>query len=98
MEWQHDVNWFKQAYKLSAFYDRGEVSKYKYDAPVNNSYALEGVGLWIGTSIPNRWGSAQWRATWSHRLGSNPVPSSSGTDADGTYYLNRFWLSASQVF
>ena len=98
MEWQHDLEWNKQAFKLSAFYDRGDVTKYKYAAPTNNSYALEGVGLWLGISVPNRWGQSQWRATWARRLGSNPGALSGGTDADGTYYLNRFWLSASQVF
>lgn len=98
LEWQHDLSWKDQPYKLSAFYDRGEISKYKYSTTTNNSYALEGVGVWIGISVPNRWGTSQWRATWSHRLGTNPAPTSSGADADGTYYLNRFWLSASQVF
>ena len=100
MEWQHDLQWNKQPYKLSAFYDVGSVTKYKYNdsGVANNNYSLQGVGLWIGTSIPNRWGQSQWRATWSHRLGSNPAALSSGSDADGTYYLNRFWLSASQVF
>ena len=39
----------------------------------------------------------QWRVTWARRLGSNPG-ASNGNDADGTYYLNRFWLSASQMF
>ena len=99
-EWQHDLQWNKQPYKLRAFYDLGSVAKYKYNdsAVANNSYSLQGVGLWIGTSIPNRWGQSQWRATWAHRLGSNPGALSSGSDADGTYYLNRFWLSASQVF
>lgn len=99
-EWQHDLEWNKQPYKISAFYDLGSVTKYKYNdsSVANNSYSLQGVGLWIGTSIPNRWGQSQWRATWAHRLGSNPAASSSGSDADGTYYLNRFWLSASQVF
>ena len=99
-EWQHDLQWNKQPYKLSAFYDLGSVNKYKYNdsGVANNSYSLQGVGLWIGTSIPNRWGQSQWRATWSHRLGSNPAALSTGSDADGTYYLNRFWLSASQVF
>ena len=100
-EWQHDLQWNKQPYKFSAFYDLGSVTKYKYNdsATANNSYSLHGVGLWIGTSIPNRWGQSLWRATWAHRLGSNPGASSTtGADADGTYYLNRFWLSASQVF
>ena len=97
-EWQHDLEWNKQPYKFSAFYDLGSITKYKYNATTNNSYSLQGAGLWIGTSIPNRWGQSQWRATWSHRIGSNPGASSSGVDADGTYYLNRFWLSASQVF
>ena len=99
-EWQHDLQWNKQPYKLSAFYDVGSVTKYKYNdsGVANNNYSLQGVGLWIGTSIPNRWGQSQWRATWSHRLGSNPAALSTGSDTDGTYYLNRFWLSASQVF
>ena len=99
-EWQHDLQWNNQPYKFSAFYDLGSVSKYKYNdsGVANNSYSLQGVGLWIGTSIPNRWGQSQWRATWAHRLGSNPAALSTGSDADGTYYLNRFWLSASQVF
>ena len=99
-EWQHDLQWNKQPYKFSAFYDLGSITKYKYNdsGVANNSYSLQGMGLWIGTSIPNRWGQSQWRATWAHRLGSNPGALSSGSDADGTYYLNRFWLSASQVF
>ena len=99
-EWQHDLEWNKQPYKFSAFYDLGSITKYKYNdsGVANNSYSLQGMGLWIGTSIPNRWGQSQWRATWAHRLGSNPGALSSGSDADGTYYLNRFWLSASQVF
>ncbi len=99
-EWQHDLEWNKQPYKVSAFYDLGSITKYKYNdsGVANNSYSLQGMGLWIGTSIPNRWGQSQWRATWAHRLGSNPGALSSGSDADGTYYLNRFWLSASQVF
>ena len=97
-EWQHDLEWNKQAFKFSAFYDRGDVTKYKYDTPTNNSYSLDGVGIWLGISVPNRWGQSQWRATWARRLGSNPGATSSGNDADGTYYLNRFWLSASQVF
>ena len=96
-EWQHDLQWNKQPYKFSAFYDLGNVTKSKYATTSTNSYSLQGVGLWIGTSIPNRWGQSQWRATWAHRLGSNPG-ALSGNDADGTYYLNRFWLSASQVF
>ncbi len=97
-EWQHEVQWNKQSYKISAFYDLGSITKYKYNTTTNNSYSLQGAGLWIGTSIPNRWGQSQWRATWAQRIGSNPGASSSGADADGTYYLNRFWLSASQVF
>jgi hemolysin activation/secretion protein len=93
VELQRDLDWLNQAYKFSAFYDVGDVTKEKN----STSYKLQGLGLWLGTSIPNKWGQSQWRITWARRIGTNPG-ASNGNDSDGTYYLNRFWLSASQVF
>ena len=98
IELQRDFEWNKQAYKFSTFYDVGEVEKEKYATSTSlNAYKLQGIGLWLGASYPNAWGQSQWRVTWARRLGSNPA-ASNGNDADGTYYLNRFWLSASQIF
>ncbi|MFM7802018.1 MAG: ShlB/FhaC/HecB family hemolysin secretion/activation protein [Limnohabitans sp.] len=98
IELQRDFQWNKQAYKFSSFYDVGEVDKEKHATSTGlNSYKLQGIGLWLGASYPNAWGQSQWRVTWARRLGSNPG-ASNGNDSDGTYYLNRFWLSASQMF
>jgi hemolysin activation/secretion protein len=98
IELQRDFAWNKQAYKFTTFYDVGEVEKEKNATSTGlNSYKLQGIGLWLGASYPNLWGQSQWRVTWARRLGSNPA-ASNGNDSDGTYYLNRFWLSASQMF
>jgi hemolysin activation/secretion protein len=97
IELQRDLDWNKQAYKFSAFYDLGDVTKEKASTSSTNAYKLQGLGLWLGASYPNKWGQSQWRVTWARRLGSNPG-ASNGNDSDGTYYLNRFWFSASQVF
>ncbi len=93
IELQRDLDWKNQSYKFSAFYDLGDVTKEKN----SSSYKLQGLGLWVGASYPNKWGQSQWRVTWARRIGSNPGESN-GNDSDGTYYLNRFWFSASQVF
>ena len=98
IELQRDFAWNKQAYKFTTFYDVGEVEKEKNATSTGlNSYKLQGIGLWLGASYPNLWGQSQWRVTWARRLGSNPA-AFNGKDADGTYYPNRFWLSASQMF
>lgn len=97
IELQRDLDWNNQAYKFSAFYDLGDVTKEKASTSSTNAYKLQGLGLWLGASYPNKWGQSQWRVTWARRIGSNPG-ASNGNDSDGTYYLNRFWFSASQVF
>ena len=97
IELQRDLDWNNQAYKFSAFYDLGDHKKEKDSTSSTNAYKLQGLGLWLGASYPNKWGQSQWRVTWARRIGSNPG-ASNGNDSDGTYYLNRFWLSASQVF
>ena len=84
---------------VAGFYDWGHVrinTDNRYvGAPAVNAESLQGPGLavtWRPT--PGAW----LRATWSHRLGTNPNPTASGLDQDGSLLRNRFWLSASVGF
>jgi hypothetical protein len=38
------------------------------------------------------------KATLARRIGSNPEPTSTGDDQDGSLIKNRFWLQASMPF
>ena len=99
VEYQKSLAWRQFPYKVSAFLDTGRVSKLKFNTGSGiNAYSLQGAGLWIGSSIPNRWGQAQWRMTWAHRLGTNPAAQANGLDLDGTLHNDRFWLSVVQQF
>lgn len=81
------------------FYDWGHVTLnhnngFTGAAPLN-SYSLQGYGLganWaplLGLNL---------RMVWAHRVGSNPNPTATGRDQDGTLSKSRFWLSATQSF
>ena len=52
--------------------------------------------------IPTTKGLAKFglslKATYTHRLGSNPDPTSTGDDQDGSHIDNRVWLQASIPF
>ncbi len=99
VEYQKTLQWQEYPFKLSAFLDSGHVTKLKFNTGSGiNAYSLQGAGLWIGSSIPNRWGQAQWRVTWAHRIGTNPAAQANGTDLDGTLHNDRFWLSVIQQF
>jgi hypothetical protein len=77
----------------------GRVTKLKFNTGSGiNTYNLQGAGLWVGSSLPNRWGQAQWRMTWAHRIGTNPAAQANGLDLDGTLHNDRFWLSVIQQF
>lgn len=88
-----------QALSLVTFYDWGHVTvnhdNHFSGAAANNSLSLQGAGLSLAWLPP--W-HAYFRLTWSHRLGSNPNPASSGTDQDGSKVLNRFWLLGDVAF
>ena len=78
---------------VSAFYDWGRVSK----TTIANldSYNLSGYGVslsWIGPY------QANIKAVWAKRIGSNPYPTASGNDQDGSLRRDRYWLSASIPF
>jgi hypothetical protein len=64
-------------------------------AATPNSYNLKGHGLslaWLAHSRLNL------TATWAHRNGSNPNPTTTGKDQDGSLDKNRWWFSASVAF
>lgn len=99
VEYQKTLEWQQHSFKVSAFIDTGHVSKLKFNTGSGiNAYSLQGAGLWVGSSVPNRLGQAQWRMTWAHRMGSNPAAQANGLDLDGTLHNDRFWLSVIQQF
>ena len=92
--WKPTAEW-----QLAALYDYGYVTV-NHDnsysgASTLNEYALKGYGL-----------SATWRGqhkqtlalTWARRIGDNANATTAGKDQDGTYYRERFWLTASLAF
>ena len=99
VEYQKTLQLQQYPFKLSAFIDTGRVNKLKFNTGSGiNTYSLQGAGLWVGSSLPNRLGQAQWRMTWAHRIGTNPAAQANGTDLDGTLHNDRFWLSVIQQF
>jgi len=90
---------FLQNFTLAGFYDYGQgiVNKnnnFTGKALINN-YDINGVGIYLGI---NSFYGFSGNATWSHRLGLNPLRTSAGRDPDGTYNVNRFWLTLSRAF
>lgn len=83
---------------LTGFFDWGHVTVNRNNqfagAPLLNNYSLKGIGMAL------QWQSElgpMFKATWSRRLGTNPNPTASGTDQDGTLLKNRFWLQISMA-
>lgn len=80
---------------LAGFYDWGQVRQRLDGNTSPNEYTLAGFGLslaWLsshGVSV---------RATWARRDGSNPNPTSTGKDQDGSAAADRFWLAANFLF
>ena len=78
-----------------AFYDHGQVEVNPNSTDALNNYALKGYGLGYGFVSPQ---GLNLKAMVARRLGSNPNPTASGQDQDGSLVVNRFWLSASLKF
>lgn len=86
-----ELRWrLASGFMATAFHDYGEVRN-----TGSPSYHLKGVGLSLGWQGES--GNAI-KATWGRRLGSNPNPTSTGQDQDGTLVKDRFWLMASLPF
>lgn len=89
--WRLDSTWV-----LSGFIDQAWVTALPVTASdATTNLRLRGHGL-----------SATWqgpmglsaKVTWSHREGSNPKPTATGTDGDGTIQKNRLWFTSSLSF
>ncbi len=85
-----------QALVLSAFVDMGRVIILPAtSSDTRTSRALYGHGLSLAWQGPM---GLNTKLTWARRHGSNPQPTSTGTDGDGTLKENRFWFTASLPF
>ena len=84
------------AWVLSGFMDQAWVTALPTTAAdASTSSSLRGYGLsaaWQGPLGLNA------KLTWSKREGSNPKPTSTGTDGDGTLLINRIWFTAGLAF
>lgn len=81
---------------LTAFADLGRmVSLPATVSDPQTAMVLRGQGLSLGWQGP---AGLVAKLTWSRRSGSNPKPTSTGTDGDGTLQLDRLWWSASVPF
>jgi hemolysin activation/secretion protein len=86
-------------FSTSEFVDWGSVH-------VNEKNDIAGAALPNTDSLKGAGVSVSWlasfglslKATWAHRLGSNPDPTSTGDDQDGSHVENRVWLQASMPF
>jgi len=84
---------------LTGFFDLGSVLVNKNNdipgAAVPNREELKGLGVSLDWTA--RMGFSV-KATVARRIGSNPNPTSTGTDQDGSFDKNRVWLQASVPF
>jgi len=82
-------------FDLSGFFRHrvGEIHKNNNfaGAAVPNRDELKGVGLMLGWTASM---GLHVSATLAHRIGSNPDPTNTGTDQDGSLDKNRLWLQA----
>jgi hemolysin activation/secretion protein len=81
------------------FFDWGSVRVNKENdiagAATPNTDDLKGVGVSLDWQANF---GLNLKATYAHRLGSNPDPTSTGDDQDGSHIENRIWLLASIAF
>ncbi|MGA2188196.1 MAG: ShlB/FhaC/HecB family hemolysin secretion/activation protein [Steroidobacteraceae bacterium] len=86
-------------FNTAQFLDWGSVQINKDNdfsgAAAPNTVTLKGAGVSVGWLAKFGLGI---KATWAHRIGSNPEPTSTGEDQDGSHILNRVWLQASMPF
>ncbi len=84
---------------LTGFYDWGKVTVNRNNsfegAATLNNYSLQGAGITINYLTGF---GLNLKATWAHRIGNNPNPTSTGNDQDGSLLKNRIWLQASLPF
>ncbi|HWJ36162.1 MAG TPA: ShlB/FhaC/HecB family hemolysin secretion/activation protein [Steroidobacteraceae bacterium] len=81
------------------FFDWGSVRVNRNNgfagAATPNTDTLKGAGMSLGWTANF---GLTLKATAAHRIGSNPIPTSTGDDQDGSLIKNRIWLQASMPF
>lgn len=93
-------------FNASIFWDKGHVKQYYLSklspgstfVPVGPpNYSLEGYGASLAWSGPYQ---SSLKATYSHRVGRNPNPSTINNvnDQDGSLNMNVYWLTGSIAF
>ena len=84
---------------LAGFYDWGQVWQ-QHDpdfpgGPQKNKLTYQGFGASIGYTTPS---GMTIKAIWARRREDNPNPTQKGTDQDGSYDRNRYWLQLNVPF
>ncbi|BDU58262.1 hemolysin secretion protein ShlB [Limnohabitans sp. MORI2] len=84
---------------MAAFYDWGQVwlahdPSYP-GGPQHNRNVYKGFGASIGYTTED---GINIKATWARKDGSNPNPTQTGNDQDGTRDRNRYWLQVTLPF
>jgi len=86
-------------FQLTGFYDVGTVTlnaENNYSgASALNRYSLAGAGLSLAWKLKQ---GISIKSTWARRIGSNPNPTRTGNDQDGSLSTNRLWLTATLSF
>jgi hemolysin activation/secretion protein len=84
---------------LAGFYDWGQVWL-QHDpsypgGPKHNRNTYKGFGASIGYTTED---GVSFKAIWARKDGSNPNPTQTGNDQDGTRDRNRYWLQVTLPF
>ena len=84
---------------VTGFFDSGRVRVNKFNdipgAVTHNDVELKGAGVSVGWTASF---GLTLQATAAQRIGSNPNPTSTGDDQDGSLEKTRLWLQASMPF
>lgn len=95
-----ELRWrLPEGFNITGFYDYGQVkanvrNNFASATPLNE-YSLQGAGLTLAWQHAS---GLSLKATWAKRIGNNPNPTATGTDQDGSFATDRFWLTASMPF
>ena len=84
---------------LTGFYDWGQIWL-QHDpsypgGPQHNRNTYKGFGASVAFTNDD---GVNFKATWARRQGSNPNPTQTGNDQDGTRDRNRYWLQVTLPF
>lgn len=86
-------------FRVTGFVDSGRVRVNKFNdipgAAARNDIKLSGAGISAGWTASF---GLTLQATIAQRIGSNPNPTISGDDQDGSFEKTRLWLQASMPF